>query len=148
LWLLVPNPLIILLGVAAAVWLIGNVFVPARLWSTRNDYTHQFRSDPSESHLIANGGVAWSWYFFYWRVGRPLIRVEIDESAISISSSSKWLRWTVPPVTIPWLRAESVTRSGLGIVIRMPKQPGQMRVVLSQGSLPNELERLGVLLGG
>ena len=121
------NPLVVLLGVAVAIWLIGNVFVPARLWSTRNDYNHQFRSDPSESHLIAVGAVAWSWYLFFWRVGRPLVRVEIDEMAISISSSSKWLRWAVPPVTIPWLRTESVRRSGLGIVIRMPEQPGSGR---------------------
>lgn len=141
-----PNPLIVLLAVVVALWLIGNVFGPARLWSTRNQYVHEFQGNPSDGHLNSLGGVAWSWYFFYWRTGWPLARVEADEMAISISSSAKWLRWTVPPVTIPWLRMESVSASGRGIVIRMPEQPGQMRVVLNQGSLVTELQRLGVPL--
>lgn len=140
------NSLAVLLAVVVGLWLIGNVLGPARWWSTRNQYVHEFQKSPSAGHLNALGGVAWSWYFFYWRVGRPLVRVEADEMAIRISAPSKWLRWTVPQVTIPWLRMESVSASGSGIVIRMPNQPGQMRVVLSSGSLVTELQRLGVPL--
>jgi hypothetical protein len=142
----VPNPLIVLLAVVVVAWLVGNVVVPSLLWSTRNQFAHEFHGPASVEHLVGMGGIAVSWYFFYWRAGGPGVRVEIDPTAIRVGPTIRWLGWAVPSVTIPWLQMESVTPSGRGIVIRMPEQPGQMRVVLYQGSLPTELQRLGVPL--
>lgn len=136
-----PELLVVLLGLAVAVWIVGCVVVPTRTWARNHNY-HEFRDD----HLNALGSAAWSWYFFYARAGWPLVRVEIDAMAIRITPSSRWSIFYVPSVTIPWVKMESVSTSGRGIVIRMPEQPGQMRVVLYQGSLASELQRLGVPL--
>lgn len=137
-----PEPLIALLGLIVAIWVVGSVVVPTRMWNARGQNVHEFRDD----HLNALGSVAWSWYFFYGRAGWPFARIEIDDIAIRIRPATKLSAWYVPATTIPWVQVESVSPSGRGIVIRIPGQPGQMRVVLYQGSLPTELQRLGVPL--
>ena len=132
----------VVLGVVVLVCgIFAFAILPTHIWNTRSQ---SGLPDGSDASLTAKGSVAWSWYFLYGRATWPSIRVELDEIALRISPGSRWFAWYVPSVTLPWVQMESIAPTGRGITIRMPNKPGQMRVVLWEGSLVGELQRLGV----
>ncbi|MGP0030726.1 MAG: hypothetical protein ACLPVF_09505 [Acidimicrobiales bacterium] len=49
------------------------------------------------------------------RVRWPLVRLDIGESGVAIGPTSRWLKWAVPRVEMPWSDISSVESRPTGV---------------------------------